>query len=149
MEPTCIAKAKPCPTFCSDNETECETKDQRICVPKMIGNCTGYCPAVCPDNQVPCPGPIDSDGCSTQDTCINKNETCPIFCYSHDEMLCEIEGQTICVPKRIGNCSGYCPVICKANEIPCPGHAMHGCPTQDICMANIDKCPCQDTKCGY
>lgn len=58
MEPECVKSNQPCPTFCQDDEVECQVQGQIVCIPdNMDINCPPLCPPDCDEDEKVCDGP--------------------------------------------------------------------------------------------
>lgn len=149
IENNCCPQVSNCPALCQQNEVECQTpgQDDNGCPipPTCIAQerdhygdlCDVYCPGVCNDNQILCPGGIDEKGCKEAPFCKalskklwgeDRGEWCPGFCPAH----C-MDWEHLCSSVQ-DPCDG-CPTepVCKPkakdrNGLNCPPEsASHGC----------------------
>ena len=74
MEPECVKSNKPCPTFCQDDEVECQVQGQIVCIPdNMDINCPPLCPPDCDEDEKACDGPPPTaTSCPGESFCIEK-----------------------------------------------------------------------------
>ena len=74
MEPECVNSNKACPTFCEDNEIECELDGHLVCITDNGDmNCPTLCPPDCEADEKVCPGLIGTAAaCAGEDFCIPK-----------------------------------------------------------------------------
>ena len=74
MEPECVKSNKPCPTFCQDDEVECQVNGQIVCIPdNMDINCPPLCPLDCDEDEKACDGPpATATSCEGESFCIEK-----------------------------------------------------------------------------
>ena len=74
MEPECVKSNKPCPTFCQDDEVECQVNGQIVCIPdNMDINCPPLCPPDCDEDEKACDGPPPTaTSCAGESFCIEK-----------------------------------------------------------------------------
>ena len=74
MEPECVKSNKPCPTFCQDDEVECQVNGQIVCIPdNMDINCPPLCPPDCDEDEKACDGPPPTaTSCPGESFCIEK-----------------------------------------------------------------------------
>ena len=74
MEPECAKSNKPCPTFCQDDEVECQVNGQIVCIPdNMDINCPPLCPLDCDEDEKACDGPpATATSCEGESFCIEK-----------------------------------------------------------------------------
>jgi len=156
-EDKCCPPASDCPALCQPHEKECQTPGTDdngcplppVCIVQerdYYGElCEVYCPGVCNDDQILCPGGRDENGCKESPICEplsrklwgeDVGELCPGFCPAD----CK-DWETYCSSVR-DPCDG-CPTepVCKptaqdTNKINCPPEsASHGC---DISCKTLD-----------
>ena len=74
MEPECVKSNKPCPTFCQDDEVECQVNGQIVCIPdNMDINCPPLCPPDCDEDEKACDGPpATATSCEGESFCVEK-----------------------------------------------------------------------------